>query len=141
MIKLEEIEKVKLSKLDIEVVPFLKIDDVAYIGKQVMTRMDYAERKLLKEMLILEKCTDIKDLENQDYDALKYNGVIDAVLAVVRNAGEIDEYVAHQESFNIEVGAFLQELIKLCEKAVKKIPTGKKWDEIMNMIPQLINKK
>lgn len=138
--KLNKIESMKIDVDGISVVPYIKSDDVAYIGKQIMTRIDYMERKILKEMLILEKCTNIKDLDKYDYDELKANGVIDAVLCEIKNVDCVDEYVKFTESMNMAVNEFLKQTLVQIDKFGKKIPTGKKLEDMLEKISKQVNK-
>lgn len=130
MKELTAIPAVYLQGYDVEVNPYLTIEQIQQIVEKLTPLQSWAEREQTKNVLILYHATNIgKDvLGNTDYDILHTSGLIDAVIGQVRNIDQIDEAVQWTESTQRALGQIVEKLPELLAPLKEKVDlyAGKK---------------
>ena len=130
MKELEKIPAVYLQGYDVEVNPYLTIEQIQQIVEKLTPLQSWAEREQTKNVLILYHATNIgKDvLGNIDYDVLHTSGLIDAVISQVRNIDQVDEAVQWTESTQRALGQIVEKLPELLAPLKEKVDlyAGKK---------------
>lgn len=133
-------ENIKLEQFDIEVRPYLYLTEKKQIVEQMLTIENPLERELCMWSIIFNVCCGIG--EGADYDLLCATGVKTAVENILyQDIEEIRCGVAESESTMRFVATFLNDMSKLADDTIKKIPTGSKLDRIVDKFTKLIGEQ
>lgn len=103
----------------------------------MMGGKNYAEEIYIRDILIIKLLTDITDEEAEDYDYLVQSGVMDKILANVKNLYLIQCYISYARSTSLAVIKFLDTLSKNLDKYGKKLPSSKELQEMMKEIKNI----
>lgn len=149
--KLENIQRVYNSNLDIEIDTFLTPDKIEYIAKSMMYQQDgkkqvpidnQATRDYICNILLAKMCTNIGDdyEYGEHYNELMYNHVFETIKCTLSNYSDIQRYIDKAESINVSIQNFLGELIKYLNKSEKDL---KKFDidKAQKLMEQYGNRK
>lgn len=113
-----------LSEYDVRVKPYLTYAQIQQIVKATQKLDTWAERQQNIDMLVLYHATDIgkENIEGTGHDVFLGSGLIDAVMAEIKNVGEIYVALEYTESIQRFLTALSRELPKYLEtaKMVKK---------------------
>lgn len=133
-------ENIKLEQFDIEVRPYLYLSEKKQIVEQMLKIDDPLDRELCMWSIIFSICCGID--EGADYDLLCATGVKEAVKDILWDEiNEINNAVAELESTTRYIATFLNEMSKLADQTIKKIPTGSKLDKLVAQFTKAIGDK
>jgi hypothetical protein len=91
------------------------------------------EREFALNCILLEACCGITD--ECDYDVLYANGVFDDIRHVLEAYIDIiEESVEDNRSMDNAIKGFLEDMSKLADEAIGKIPSKKKMDKLIDKI-------
>lgn len=111
--------ELEIADLKFEVKPYLTISEMEMIVQNVLAIESLAQRKMIKEMLILKSCTNI-DLEKYEYDLLLVNGVIDGVLQIIYNIETLENLLKEENTMIRVLEKFLTSVNDKLPKDVNK---------------------
>ncbi len=109
-----EIEGLKMS-----VKTYLTISEIEMIVQNVVGIESLAQRRMVKEMLVLSICTDI-NLEENDYDMLCANGIVNIVMNSITNINVLNDIVKEECSITRVVERVLSQVNEKLPKDVNK---------------------
>jgi hypothetical protein len=133
-------ENIKLEQFDIEVRPYLYLTEKKQIVEQMLMIENPLERELCMWSIIFNVCCGID--EGTDYDLLCATGVKTAILEILWvDIEEIYDAVAESESTMRFVAAFLNDMSKLADETIKKIPTGSKLDKLVDKFTKFVGEQ
>lgn len=118
-----ELVNVKGDGYDVMVKPFLRLEEIEIIGKEVCKKKTYIDRISIRDELIIKLCVD-EEIVGMETSLLYASGFVDNVLKVIVNKDEIDKFVEHEEKISSTLKIFVIELIGLMKK-IKKVPLDK----------------
>lgn len=142
--KIEKIvlpENIYVEEFDVEIKPYLTVDEVAIIGDKMLEAEDYCEMIVAKDCALIKACvTDCELLNGIEYNVIKHCGLIDVIYKNVNNIDDIDEYVKIKTSANVLLGTFLKEAIALISKATDNLSDNKQIAELIEKAQELTKK-
>lgn len=130
-------ENIKLEKFDIEVRPYIYQSEKKQIVEQMLNIDDPLDRELCLWSIIFKICCGID--EGADYDLLCANGIKQAIEDILwHDINEINQVVGELESTTRYISVFLNEMSKLADETIKKIPTGSKLDRLVEKFTKTV---
>ena len=151
--------EVYIKDYDVNVRPYLLVEDIYNIGNMMLACEDLQAQKLVLMINVLRQCTDIPEeyltLPTEDdeaeepndkfmgFDTMILTGLWKAVEEQVFNVDEVWEYVGDAEAINKIVGRFLEgtvadalgEFNHTIDKFQKKMPKSTQWEKIVADLP------
>lgn len=132
---------VHIDEFDVDVRPYLTLQEVATIAETMMKAEDWCEMEIALNHGILTNCVvNAEELNGIDYESLKHSGFIKAVRSCVNNYYDIYDYIEAKTSNTAMLGEFLKEFIKVLDKAQKKLPKKAELTDIINQAKDLMQK-
>lgn len=127
-------EKMKLESCEeIEIKPYLLLEEEGYIIEQLKDIDNFIEREYNLDCLLLQLACDIN--EPMDYDLLKANGIFEEIRFILSdNIEEINKAIEYENSLNKTMKEFLTDMSKLADKAIKKIPSQNKLEKALESL-------
>lgn len=98
------------EKFDINIEPFIKVDDVVDIAETALTMDNPMEQEICIAVNVIRECTDanVDDyLDNLDVNKILYSGLWDEVKSHIKNVHDIYIYIGKKEDAEIAVARFL----------------------------------
>ena len=111
-----EYEYVKFNGENIQVKPYLTMEEIAEIVPYMLEQSDAVRRRIAKDLSILHICTDIENVEEIDVDDLYQLGIMDLVIGKVKNHCMIDEFVKESQNFSNIISNFAERALKVLDK-------------------------
>lgn len=90
---LKQVGKVTTTKFGIEVKPFLSSPELGIIVADCSQIDDVVARKKVIDEYILKICAGIEVKDVEEYDLLKYNGVIQDIYNSIENVDEVGAFI------------------------------------------------
>lgn len=141
MKELKKREVIHNEEFDIEIKPYLTMAEMELIVDKVSKIDNVVQRQLLKDMLVLELCTNIEGVADLDYDLAVESGLVSVVVDNVQNYFDVECYVAEDKAINRSVARFLESISQTADKAVKNMPkTPKAWEKLFGQLGTLVKK-
>lgn len=127
MKELKKIDDVYLSEYDVHVSPYLTYAQIQQIVNAAQKLDTWSERQQSIDMLVMYHATDIgkEAIEATGHDGFLESGLIDAVLAAIKNVGDIYVALEYTESVQRFLASLSRELPKYLNSA-KTAKTVKK---------------
>lgn len=133
-------ENIKLEEFGIEVRPYLYLSEKKQIVEQMLKVGDPLDRELCMWSIIFNVCCGIDD--GADYDLLCATGVRRKVENILwEDIDEINNAVRELESTTRYIAVFLDEMSRLADQTIKKIPTGSKLEKLVAQFTKVIGDK
>lgn len=133
-------KNIKLEEFGIEVRPYLYLSEKKQIVEQMLKVDDPLDKELCMWSIIFNVCCGID--EGADYDLLCATGVKRKVEDILwDDINEINNAVGELESTTRYVAVFLDEMSKLADQTIKKIPTGSKLEKLVAQFTKVIGDK
>ena len=148
-------ENVYVEEFDINVRPYLLVEDIINIGNTMVECSDIETQKLVLMMNVLGLCTDIpkekltmtENEENEDFlgfDLIILSGLWDAVEGLVFNIDDVWDYVDDKENILKIFGNFIENtldggiaaLIEAGVEWVNNMPKGDEWTQLVDELPE-----
>ena len=119
---------------DIHIREYLKFEEIKTIVDDLLSIDNVCNRMIVKDWYVLSFATDIE--LGQEVDVDKYNhfvsiGLIEAVYDTIMNIGVLDSLVAKGESSAMVLSRLASNIEKQTDKLVKKLPSKKKMESIL----------
>lgn len=119
---------------DIHIHEYLKFEEIKTIVDDLLSIDNVCNRMIVKDWYVLNFATDIE--LGQEVDVDKYNyfvsiGLIEAVYDTIMNVGVLDSLVAKGESSAMVLSRLASNIEKQTDKLVKKLPSKKKMESIL----------
>lgn len=123
--------KIYLEQFDVYVNQYLTVSQIQQIVNAISKFDSWSEREQNKNILVLYHATNMgqENIENYDYDILQSSGLIDSVIANIKNYNEIEEAINWTESIQralILLSKELPTIIKPLKEVAKYGTTNKK---------------
>lgn len=132
---------VHIDEFDVDVRPYLTLEEVATIAEAMMKAEDWCQMEIAFNYGILTNCVvNAEELNGIDYEVLKHSGFINAVVARISNDYDIYDYIKAKTSNTAMLGEFLKEFVKVLDKAQKKLPKKAELTDIINQAKDLMQK-
>lgn len=134
-------ENVHINEFDVDVRPYLTLEEVATIAEAMMKAEDWCQMEVVLNSNILRYCVvNAEELDGMDYEVLKHSGFIKAVKSCVNNYYDIYDYIEAKTSNAAMLGEFLKEFVKVLDKAQKKLPKKAELTDIIGQAKDLMQK-
>lgn len=132
-------EVIELDEFDIDVRPYITYEEKQQIILKLLEFDTYLEREYALDGILTVNMCGIPS--GTDYDLLKVNGVISEIRDILKDdIDDIYKTINDMETSTHIMKNFLGEITPLLEKAVKKMPTGKKMDKMMEQALNIVTK-
>lgn len=133
-----------IDNLDFNFKNYLTAEEITSIATQMLERDNYMHREIVKGVLLVAFCTDIKIDETLDdmetYNIYTKNGVIEFLKSYVSNLYLVEEYVKNSENINAVISDFLKGINKTIAKFEKKLPKNFNLDDAITKLGSIANK-
>lgn len=138
MKRIDSIKKEYLEEYEVNINQvYLTAKQIELIATNMMSQAkNYAEEIYVRDLLILQLCTDIteEEIKEYDHDYFVQCGLIDAVLRKIKNLYHIDNYIKQARNVSIATVTFLNTLSESLDKYGKKLPNSKQLAEMVKAI-------
>lgn len=140
MIKLQYPEKVHLEKYDVDVKPYLTLEEIG-VCINAMTQCDsYLSKVAAFDGCLLNFCVSDIELDGTQYDVMLASGFMEAVRNTVKDVDYVWQCVAHEESVARSANEFIKELVNLINKASENMPDVETSKEMLATLTSQIDK-
>lgn len=134
-------KNVHIDKFDVDVRPYLTLEEVANIAEEMMKAEDWCQMEIALNSNILRYCVvSAEELDGMDYEVLKHSGFIGEVTECIINFYDIYDYIKAKTSNAAMLGEFLKEFVKVLDKAQKKLPKKAELTDIIGQAKDLMQK-
>lgn len=136
-------ENIHNDKFDIDIRPYLTIQEIDNIAQLMLQHDDYLGREIARDTALLQYCVVGEDFEGMSYDELKACGLIDLLHSILHGCRpntmsydgydyllEIDFCVERAESVQLQLKNFLKEASKYIKKSASQLD-NKKIDKLI----------
>lgn len=124
-------ENVYLEKFDINVTPYLTIEQEKKICELMLAEDDLFNRQVVLLFGVLAACTDIAEDEEVDYDTVVASGLWNDILSLVYDyVIEIKEKVHIYESMDFALTRLCDKMTNELDNLAKAMPTESKLTEL-----------
>lgn len=128
---LKSIEKIVTKNWEIEVKPILSTPEMGVIVMNCSEIHDVVARQRLVDEYVLKFCANIDVESVEEYDLLKYNGVIEEIIESITNYDELNFFLSEANQMGNVVRVAL-------DKLVSKIPDEKGMKNLVSKITKQI---
>ena len=135
------------EKYDLDIQTYIPSELVADIAETALQMNSYIEQQICIAVNVIRECTNIdveKVLDEMDVNVIMYSGLWEEVKQHIINMHEIYNYIAHAQDaqiavarfFNVTLPEFMNKIDKDLTKYIKKLPKGKEWETLMQVMPK-----
>ena len=151
-------KEIYFEEYDLQVRPYLTLEEVVSIGELVVQADNPIEQEMTIAMNTLICCTELttedfqapesedeEDSESVDVDVLDIgdimiSGMWDTIKSEIANISMVYDYVRYFESPQIAIAKFLnQTLPNMLDKYVDRLPKDGEWEEVIEKLPKSLN--
>lgn len=138
MKKLKARRNVYLEEFDIEVKPYLNMDEINTIVEAVKDMTDYVERMALINMFVVKNATNMSDddFAKLDVNLVVTSGFLYKVLGVVENLDMVYDCIAMYDGADYKIGVFLDKMLEEIQNMEKNAPKEGQLSELLNFIKE-----
>lgn len=112
-------EMVYNKEFDINIKPYLTMEEIDYISTEVSKQTTWGTKEIMRDGLLFKVCTDMEKEIIKDYDLCFVTCIVDVVK---KELGTFYDKLLEAEKFKENFGAEIKEFLRALNEVVKEIP-------------------